>query len=397
MEWISNAELKYGLLLPSRFGIPVKVGMMKLLRPNIRSTFVFMVLICCLARPMTLIAAPQVGEIIAGLAADKLFEVISKRATHSGRSAGLRTLPESKMLRIATRDSRGTALLLSRGSGLDLRVSSSRSGNSDWWVSPAGNGYVRIQSQHRGRQYAISITGSRKLVLAPIGQSVQQLWRVGPAPAQNRFVLESLGVPGMCLSHSRGGQLQLQPLTYSVQQLWSPYTAPISPGFQPFYRTVSTNFVPNAELTPAKIELVNTHRYALVLLLNDVRQATPQQLRVEPNQSLVVELERESGGTLVETVETRDAFGVWTQEQYTTTIPPRPLYDLSVYEEHLQSIAIDATGTSPNPIEDVNYVPKSLGWLQLPAGSSIPARGRIDLYSRAKEGSEKSGSGPPTG
>ncbi|MEM7560892.1 MAG: hypothetical protein AAF394_17350, partial [Planctomycetota bacterium] len=59
--------------------------------------------------------------------------------------------------------------------------------------------------------------------------------------------------------------------------------------------------------------------------------------------------------------------------------------DLSVYEEHLQSIAIDRTGTSPNPIEDVNYVPKSVGWLPLPVGEGLPEVSRMDLYAKAKQ------------
>ena len=76
------------------------------------------------------------------------------------------------------------------------------------------------------------------------------------------------------------------------------------------------------------------------------------------------------------------AYGI--NKQFVTQIPPAPIYDLSVYEEFLQSIAIDRTGTSPNPIEDVNYQPKSIGWLPLPPGAALPARGQIDAYEDAK-------------
>ena len=75
---------------------------------------------------------------------------------------------------------------------------------------------------------------------------------------------------------------------------------------------------------------------------------------------------------------------MWDRQELITAIPPSAFYDLSVYEEHLQSIAIDRTGKSPNPIEDVNYVPKSIGWLPLPAGPELPPHGQLDVHLRAK-------------
>ena len=96
-------------------------------------------------------------------------------------------------------------------------------------------------------------------------------------------------------------------------------------------------------------------------------------------------MKRDPGATLVETVELRSGTGVWESRQLVTSIPPTALYDLSVYTEHLQSIAIDRTGKSPNMVEDVNYVPKSVGWFLLPAGADLPASGSLDVYAEARK------------
>jgi hypothetical protein len=80
-----------------------------------------------------------------------------------------------------------------------------------------------------------------------------------------------------------------------------------------------------------------------------------------------------------------DAFGNWNQQQYNTPIPPTVLYDISVYEEFLQSIAIDRTGKSPNPIEDVNYQPRSIGFFLVPPGDELPEVAEIDAYRIAED------------
>jgi len=109
-----------------------------------------------------------------------------------------------------------------------------------------------------------------------------------------------------------------------------------------------------------------------------------QRIRLEPAGQVTVPFDRDAGATLVETYEIRGPSGVWDRQQYVTEIPPAAIYDLSVYEEILQSIAIDRTGTSPNPVEDVNYQPKSVGWLPLPAGTGLPDTGQIDVFAEAQ-------------
>lgn len=323
-------------------------------------------------------AAPQVGEILADLAVSKLFDVISR--------SGKDRTPSGELVRLVSVDSRGAPWMLARDRSYGLQAVSNTARGSDWWISPVGNGYVRVQSSSAGRVYALSAGRGNALALRPASQDPQQFWRVSGGRGGNRFVLENVAYAGSCLAHVGGGTMALQPMTYAPTQMWSPYIAPAAQTFQPFWKSVQTEVVPNSQLPPAKVDLVNSHKYALVIALGDIRRGNDfEQIRIEPGQSKTVELDRDAGATIVETVEVQSPLGGWKSQQYVTAIPPRALYDISVYEEHLQSIAIDATGTSPNRIEDVNYVPKSVGWLPLPAGQGIPARGRIDLYPKAKD------------
>ena len=322
--------------------------------------------------------APQigVGEVLAELAVSKIFDMVTRGTAGGGN-------PGAEWLRLAAFDERGLPSVLSRSSRGQLTTVPTSSTSADWWVAPVGDGLVRMQTYERGRIKTLSAAGKGRLTLADVGQNPEQFWRVNRSPNDGRFILENVGYGGQCLSHAAGGQLVLQTINFSLPQLWVPYTVPATV-YPPFWRTVNTEVVANTALPPAQLELVNTHKYALVLLLADSRQAAVQELRIEPQSSQVIELDRDTGATIVETVEVRGPGGLWDQRQFVTTIPARAFYDLSVYEEHLQSIAIDATGKSPNPIEDVNYVPKSVGWLLIPSGPELPDYARMDVYPRAK-------------
>ena len=113
-------------------------------------------------------------------------------------------------------------------------------------------------------------------------------------------------------------------------------SAPTLPNYEPFWRTVSQEVHQNSPLAPAQLGLANSHRTALVVLLADQRQAGKvQQIRIEPGQTATVTLDRDPGATIVETYEIRSPSGVWDRQQFTTAVPPRVFYDLSVYEEFL--------------------------------------------------------------
>lgn len=291
-----------------------------------------------------------------------------------------------RSLRIATYDGRSAPALLTRSTGFELGSTNNVNQASDWWIAPAGADMVRVQTYEQGRVYAVSSQTNQRVTLMPVTQDPRQLWRVtGAGRADNRYVLESAQYPGFCLANIAGGHVAMQPINFAPTQLWVPLIPPPAPAFQPFYRTVRQEVHANPQLPPAQLELFNSHRYALMILLGDKRAgAAVQQFRIPPGSSQVVSLDRDAGATVIETVELRNPLGVWESQQFVTAVPPSAFYDLSVYEEHLQSIAIDRTGKSPNQIEDINFVPKSVGWIPLPAGAGLPSASRLDVYPRAQ-------------
>lgn len=297
-----------------------------------------------------------------------------------------RNISGAELLRFGSMDSAGLPWILARNPGLGLLnvVQPGTVGETDWWIAPAGAGMVRFEGYDRGRVVAISVQRG-VLSLEPIAQDSRQLWRptLYGNPKAQQFIVESVHVPGHCLAVQNRGQVMLQPINFGQPSLWVPLVPPSIPTFQPISRSFTHEIVPAPPLPPSEVELHNSHRYALVVLLGDRRKGEEfSRIRIEPGKSEIVKLDRDPGTVIVESFEIYTATGSWDRQEFRTSIPPTAIYDLSVYEEHLQSIAIDRTGKSPNPIEDTNYVPKSLGWLQMPA--EFDDKMRIDLYSKAK-------------
>jgi hypothetical protein len=196
------------------------------------------------------------------------------------------------------------------------------------------------------------------------------------------YTFESIMYPGLGLSFIGNG-LQLAPINYSPYQQWWP-VAPQLPVVQPLYRSVSQNVVSNAPLEPARVVLQNTHTDTIIVLLTDLRGGGgSKKIRIPSGGSEAVSLDRDSGATIVETFEVRSLNGFWERSESRIAVPPASLYDVSVYEVFLQSIAIDRTGSSPNPIEDVNYQPRSIGLFVIPPGNQMANNGVLDVYRTA--------------
>ncbi|MCA9191447.1 MAG: hypothetical protein KDB03_06790 [Planctomycetales bacterium] len=287
-----------------------------------------------------------------------------------------------QFMRLASVDSNGSPWLMARSQGLGLQsVRGPLQGQDDWWIAPVGS-FVRLQTNHLGIAYALSAQPSGMVTLAPLTQDAHQLWRVLPANSgAGQFVFENVQLAGRGLALTPSGPV-LQPLAVIANQGWLPIIVPQPVGWEPVWRSVNREVRPNPPLPPAQLELANSHRFALFILLADNRRLNSvEQIRIEPQSSTIVSVDRDPGATIFETYELRSPSGIWKRDQSVTPIPATSYYDVSVYEEHLQSIAIDRTGKSPNMIEDVNYVPKSVGWLKLPA--NLPDAGRIAIYEQA--------------
>lgn len=296
---------------------------------------------------------------------------------------------------------------------------------SAWYVTPVGNDMFRLQQRVQDNWMAIGLPGTDGMAVAggrlrggfppgasfgggafprggsfggggmrggssiplglyPIHGGCEQLWRINPFQAGG-YCFESVLYPGMGLTCLQSGGLMLQPILYDPWQIWYPQQ-PVFSLPAPQFRTMQQQYVPNAPLAPITATISNTHQDELLVLFADRRNPkTPQKLRIPARGREQVQIERDAGGTIVENVEIVDAFGNWTQQQYSTPVPPMVLYDMSVYEIFLQSIAIDRTGTSPNPIEDVNYQPRSVGFFLIPPGDELPPNAVIDAYRVAQE------------
>lgn len=227
-------------------------------------------------------------------------------------------------------------------------------------------------------------SGGFPALLAPVHGGIDQLWRV-QSYMGGGYYFESVMYPGMCLTFPTAGGLWVRPWAYDPWQIWYPM-APIVPLPVPQFRTTQQQFVPNAPLPPVDIQLANRHSDELLVLFADRRiPDNPVKIRIPAGERKRVRIERDAGGTIVESVSIVDALGNWVDEQYTTPVPPAVLYDLSVYEIFLQSIAIDRTGTSPNVVEDVNFQPRSIGFFLLPPGDELVEGTELDVFRAAQE------------
>jgi hypothetical protein len=282
-----------------------------------------------------------------------------------------------------------------RGSDQFGLVSRATDISSAWYVAPVGNGMFRLQQQVGNQWMAIGVDGRLRggariapgtrhpVRLFPISNDIGLLWRINPFQAG--YCFESVHFTGMALTWNQPAGLFLQPIVYDPWQIWYPQQ-PVIPLPPPQFRSVQQQVVPNPELPPIDLILQNNHRDEVMVLLADRRMPdNPQKIRIPPGKSESVSIQRDAGATIVESIEVMDLAGNWSQQQYTTPIPPSVLYDISVYEIFLQSIAIDRTGKSPNPIEDINMQPRSIGFFLVPPGEAIREGTVLDVFRVAEE------------
>jgi len=133
-------------------------------------------------------------------------------------------------------------------------------------------------------------------------------------------------------------------------------------------------------LPPAEVTLTNSHTRELWVLITDLRDPKAAiRMRLKPGEKKDLSLQRDAGGRVVETFETLGRI-----EQRAYDLPPQPLYDVSVYELFLQSVAIDRTKRGQGKVEDINWSPRSIGIFPVPPGNLLPERAKLDVYAKAK-------------
>ncbi len=353
---------------------------------------------------------------------------VRNETVQNGQIGNLQNLPSITAMHLSAGNANDRQFLGIRG-GSQFGFSNQASGvDSAWYLTPVSDNIVRLQQRYQDNWLAIGLgnapdgmarsnrlnhrsgafgggfqTGSFggglmprsntpfPISLLPIHNGADQLWRIQTMQGLAGYCFESVLYPGMALTCIPNQGLTLQNLTFDPWQVWMPQvpTFALPP---PQFRTVQHQVVANPPLRPVSARIVNSHSDTLLVLVADRRHTqSMQKLRIPSRGSELVQLDRDSGGTIVETVETMDAFGNWNQQQFKTPIPPTVLYDISVYEEFLQSIAIDRTGTSPNPIEDIHYQPRSIGFFLIPPGDELPEVAEMDAYRIAQDSQNPGG------
>lgn len=165
---------------------------------------------------------------------------------------------------------------------------------------------------------------------------------------------------------------------------------PIYPGYRPggigYPQSVliESNVIPGPPLPPARVKLFHSSPRPLQVTVIDLAEpAGTESVRLDPGGRKTVSLQSDSGAQLVRRYATYDAFGLPVTRSVTIPIPPESRYEVVVHEWAVQSVAIDRTGKSPDPIEDINMQGRGIGRFRLPPANQV--RGAtIDVFERAR-------------
>lgn len=172
------------------------------------------------------------------------------------------------------------------------------------------------------------------------------------------------------------------------------FVDPIYPAFpvqspvlipQPQSLLIDTQSIPNPPLPPARVRLTNGGPRDVQVTLVDLKTPSRNRsMRIAPNRSSDVMLERDAGGKQVQTYRVITPGGEAVTRERTVAIAVPPRYEIVVHQWQVQSVAIDRTaGAADNPIEDIHYQGEGIGRFPLPPGPELES-GTIDVYHAAK-------------
>jgi len=262
-----------------------------------------------------------------------------------------------------------------------------------WTLASVGRNTVRLQLFQSGSLWSLVVEpASGRVGFERSAEKFEQLWRVTPSQAvAGALRFESIALPGNFLAGDANSAVSLQSFSGSPSQSWYFDAAPPPAAIQvPIQRLIAQSIDPNPPLPPVPTRLVNSNRNELLVRVTDLRTANATDISIPSGGFRDITLDRDAGATFTERYEVIGPFGVIFSQQLTTPVPPASFYDVSVYEKFLQSIAIDRTGKSPNPIEDINYQPKSIGFFIIPAGEQFRG-GNLDVFAQARQSNNPGG------
>lgn len=147
---------------------------------------------------------------------------------------------------------------------------------------------------------------------------------------------------------------------------------------------IDSRTVVNPPLSPARVTFHNDGPRDVRVTLVDLKDSSgSRSLRVASGGRTAVQLERDPSANRILKYRLSTPAGETTTREVESEIMPKHRYEVIVHAWELQSIAIDRTGKSPNPIEDVNQFGRPLGRFPLPPGPQLKS-GTIDVHAAAR-------------
>lgn len=226
--------------------------------------------------------------------------------------------------------------------------------------------------------------GEGKMGLGKMGQGVNRGWMMLTRIRSTVVCSTMFGVLMACLvQHAK--EASGQQFGGPVEPLGGVFEESYFHGgyFHPRSVLVRRQVVAGPPLPPARLVLSHRRNETLNVEIFDRRaQRAVFRQAIPPGQVAEVSLPRDSSGYVIETYQSIGPWGDVVQNKVTRPLPADVRYDVIVHQWQIQSIAIDRTGKSPSPIEDVQYQGRGVGRFVLPAGERL-TDGKIDVYRTA--------------
>lgn len=287
-------------------------------------------------------------------------------------------LPALQRLTVSVIDPAGQLLLWSKPTGLP-------------WSPP----FVLATGQSPGAPIEISNTAFGPMVSTINAAGLWNIWRYDPMADWMHDVIGTGFIPGAPIVCTPGfgtfftvdGPGRLVCANWNGT-LWSSIYAMPDLDYSP--QLVSRQFIPAAELPPARVLLFNSGKDPLLVQMVDLFD--PRQLqeqRIEPGATLEIQLARESGGTLEETFLVPGPLGTLLEQTASYPVPPGQRFTLALWSDKETYKVLpfkDAKKGAPKSVTEgfSRRSNVSLGVIPIPPGDLLRDGEQLDVVQIAR-------------
>ncbi len=282
-------------------------------------------------------------------------------------------VPPVKRLNVSAIDPAGNLLLWSKSAGLP-------------WSPPAV--IAKGQTPGSSLQLGHSTFGPMLSTISSGGK--WNVWVHSPATGWSKHLVGvgySTGAP-IVFAPTVGTFFTVDPLGRLISanwngKIWTTGYALLQLTQSP--RLVSREVIPNPPLPPASVTLINTGADPVVVQMVDLfdpRQ--PPEEKIDAGGKLVVQMARESGGTLVEVFQVLGLDGVVREQTERHAIPPEQRFTLTVWSDKETYKVLPFKGAPKGAPKSVTEgfsqrTQVSLGVIPIPAGDLLRDEEQLDL------------------